>query len=834
MDLTQSKLTKSEWNNTEIPVSDHEKFILTTIVEGCSNVNIRKNNNKSMFNIIKIEYNQENEMFLFGKYFEPLIKEQQKYAAEKYNTKIKKTKQPKKADIMRIDNMDNLIQVKKNEIYEFILLEFCKKILKSIYNSKPDYAYYLYTLIHMRKNSIDRVNDHVWKYIDHIIAIIKAKLDISDVVYNAYEYIEKNPNLLKYEDITLFSHQKELFSTFRSKSPKLVLYIAPTGTGKTLSPIGLSEKYRVIFICVSRHVGLALAKSSISMGKKVAFAFGCETASDIRLHYFAASSYTRNKRTGGIGKVDNSVGDKVEIIICDVQSYLTAMYYMLSFNEEENIVTYWDEPTITMDYENHGLHEKIQQNWKDNKISKLVLSCATLPHEEEIQETLADFRAKFENAEIVNINSHDFKKTISLLDKDCKCVLPHLLYSDYDKLKTSLQHISKHKTLLRYFDLQEIVNFIRYVHTYNLIDERYKLSNYFDNIDDITMNSLKMYYLTLLNTINRENYMKSHNYLVQILKYKFDTASNSIQRMKSVDIFSQSIASAGDLTKTSSLDSVKQNDLHRGLLLTTRDAYTLTDGPTIFMAEDVQKIAKFYVKTSNIPKSVFQNVMSKITSNNGVQEKLERLQEKYENLMSLCEEDDGKDRKSERKENKTPEIRKLANEMENLKTLIQNVNLDKVYVPNSKEHQQLWTKTHNSNLFTSDIDETNVRKIMELSVSDDQKILLLMGIGTFDSESNVKYLEIMKTLAYEQKLFIIIASTDYIYGTNYMFSHGYIGKDLTQMTQQKIIQAMGRIGRNKVQQDYTVRFRDNEMIDRLFNKCVYNLEAMNMNKLFNS
>ena len=109
-----------------------------------------------------------------------------------------------------------------------------------------------------------------------------------------------------------------------------------------------------------------------------------------------------------------------------------------------------------------------------------------------------------------------------------------------------------------------------------------------------------------------------------------------------------------------------------------------------------------------------------------------------------------------------------------------------------------------------------------------------MGIGTFDSSSNVQYLEIMKTLAYEQKLFIIIASTDYIYGTNYMFSHGYIGKDLTQMTQQKIIQAMGRIGRNKVQQDYTVRFRDNAMIDRLFNKCDYNLEAVNMNKLFNS
>ena len=829
MDLAQNKLTKSEWNNTEVPVSEHEKFILSTIIEGCTDVNVRKNNNKSMFTHIKIEYNAENEMYLFVKYFEPLIKEQQKYCDVKYAPKTKKIKQPKKADIMRINNMDSMVQVKKSDIYEYVLLEFCKQIVKS----KSDYAFYLYSLIHMCKNSIERVNVHVVAYVEYIIAQKKAEMEISDVVFNAYEYIEKNANLLKYEDVTLFSHQRELFALFRSPSPKLVLYIAPTGTGKTLSPIGLSERYRIIFICVSRHVGLALAKSSISMGKKVAFAFGCETASDIRLHYFAASNYTRNWRSGGIGKVDNSVGDKVEIMICDVQSYLTAMYYMLSFNDEENIVTYWDEPTITMDYESHGLHDKIKENWKENKISKMVLSCATLPQETEIQDTLIDFRCKFDGAETFTINSHDFKKTISLLDKDCRCVLPHLLYQDYAVLRQSLEHINAHKTLLRYFDLQEIVNFIKYVHTYGLLDERYTIENYFDTVEDVTMNRVKLYYLTLLNTLSCENYAKVYIALTGSLKYKFDVDAGALKRMKSVDVF-QRVPPAADITKAQSMDSVKPTELYRGLLLTTRDAYTLTDGPTIFMAENVQKIAEFYVKTSNIPKSVFQNIMTKIMTNNTILTNLEKLQEKYENMMSACETDDGKDRKSERMETKTPELRKLGTEMENLKTLIQTVHLDKVYVPNSKEHQEAWTKTYNTNRFTSNIDETTVRAIMELSVPDERKILLLMGIGTFDSENDVKYLEIMKTLAYEQKLYIIIASTDYIYGTNYMFSHGYIGKDLTHMTQQKIIQAMGRIGRNKVQQEYTVRFRDNAMIDRLFQKSEYNLEAVNMNRLFSS
>jgi hypothetical protein len=90
----------------------------------------------------------------------------------------------------------------------------------------------------------------------------------------------------------------------------------------------------------------------------------------------------------------------------------------------------------------------------------------------------------------------------------------------------------------------------------------------------------------------------------------------------------------------------------------------------------------------------------------------------------------------------------------------------------------------------------------------------------------------MKRLAYEQKLYIIIASSDYIYGTNYSFCHGFIGKDLTKMTQQKIIQAMGRIGRNKIQQEYTIRFRDDSILMRLFEPVSENLEAINMSKLF--
>jgi hypothetical protein len=35
-----------------------------------------------------------------------------------------------------------------------------------------------------------------------------------------------------------------------------------------------------------------------------------------------------------------------------------------------------------------------------------------------------------------------------------------------------------------------------------------------------------------------------------------------------------------------------------------KDAHTLTDGPTIFLAEDVDKIAKFYIQSANIPERI--------------------------------------------------------------------------------------------------------------------------------------------------------------------------------------------------------------------------------------
>ena len=177
---------------------------------------------------------------------------------------------------------------------------------------------------------------------------------------------------------------------------------------------------------------------------------------------------------------------------------------------------------------------------------------------------------------------------------------------------------------------------------------------------------------------------------------------------------------------------------------------------------------------------------------------------------------------------------RIAKEISRQKAKLENVELNNKFIPNRLQHYNRFHKDGNysKSMFTCDIDEDIVEEIMMLNIKAGWKILLMLGIGIFKKNNDVKYAEIMKKLAYEQKLFIIVASSDYIYGTNYQFCHGYIGKDLQNMTQEKIIQAFGRVGRQGSFGDYSIRIRDNAIIDKLFLKEELKMEVINMNKLF--
>jgi len=831
MDIAQTKLTKLEWESIEIPVSDDEKKILNLIRDGFNTPTICFNETPSLFNILKIEQSDNVDSYLFNQYIANMLKLPNKIIQAEMPIFNPKKMNIKKMTQMKLKNSELSFETKKNTIYEFIIIEVLTNLSHAIEKNDDTFTVHFYTLKKLLHLNITNKNSTLIDYCNKVLTKYKTNITNLQIIKNSYDIIERNNYLIKYGDIKLFDHQKKIFSIYNNKdsreTPSLTLYIAPTATGKTLTPIGLSENYRIIFICAARHVGLALAKSAISIGKKIALAFDCVDATGVRLHNYSACEFIKHeyydqdtpkqrcrcgrrkckeignniKYKDGSQKTDHTVGNRVEIMICDVKSYISAMYYMMSFNDTENIITYWDEPTISMDNEEHELHESINNNWKNNLIPKLVLSSATLPKQEEIFETIQDFRVKFNGAETYSIVSHDCQKSIPITDSDCYTCLPHLLWENYRDLIKSVEHCIQNKTLLRYFDLQEIIEFIIYANTNAdiITDERYKSEIYFESIYDINMTNLKVYYLDILQNISADIWSNMYTHFQQQRK------KNYMSNTKMV----------------------------------TSDSYTLTDGPSIFLAEDISKVGKVCIKTANIPQKVMQDLNEAIDFNNKVNIELKKHEHAFEDLKNKLSIDEDSKKFDRMSSNDTPNsnMKTLKTKIDGLRSMIKLIKLNDLFIPNRKDHIEKWAPGKKcKKSFTCNIAEHHVIKIMELDdVDDSWKILLLMGIGVFAEHRSIDYTEVMKELAREQKLFMIIASSNYIYGTNYQFCHGYIGKDMSEnMTQEKCIQAMGRVGRNKVQQTYSIRFRDNELIKRLLLPEENKIEVRVMNRLFNS
>lgn len=791
MNLTQQKLTKSEWDFLELPVHKKELYILKFIHNSHNNINASENPNNSLIGYLKInvEDYEDFHKYFYNKFYEDPIHQIIKQHKLKYKLRINiKKLSIKKANKIRIRNINTNELLKNKNIFENLLMEQVVMYFKQSSGSKK--CYYYYSLLQLSKKNIKHINYLLLKFVNYVLDTFKESIEITNLIKYSHQYIEENKLLSQYNDVCLFNHQRQMISLIKDNpDPKLILYQAPTGTGKTMTPLGLVNDKKIIFTCAAKHVGLQLAKSCIALHIPIAIAFGCETPDDIRLHYYAVTDFVKNRKSGGIFRVDNSNGAKVKIIITDIQSYLPSMNYMMAFNKPDDLLWYWDEPTITLDYKEHLFHNIMKKNWDNNKIPSVVLSSATLPSCDEIYPMVSTFKSKFKG-EHFNIVSYDCNKTIQLLNTKGNVVVLHDQFDDYHAFKKSVKFVEKNKTLLRYIDVKQASEFIVYVlkHAEN-IKSRYKPNEYFENISDITIHSIKLYYLKLCKHITENDFKQ----------YKKGKATTSGKSM---------------------------------IKITTSDAKTLTDGPTIFMTNDVEKIGMFYLKASNIPETVLTDLLNIIDTNEEYREALNAIiKEEKERTDKISDKVLDSARSNDKEIKIQNEYNKKVGEfMKKMK----KIELSPEYIPNREEHYKKWNPNTElpGNLFTSNIDEQIVEDIVSLNVNKEWKLLLLMGIGVFSSKADVKYIDIMKKLAEAQQLYVIIASSDYIYGTNYQFCHGYLSKDLQNMTQEKLIQALGRVGRKNIQKSYSIRLRDDKIVEKLFTEEKDKIEVKNMNRLF--
>ena len=200
MDVTtQTKLTREEWNSIELPVPTEELSILQFIRQGFHDPTRKENAMKSMYTYLKIDPNPALDHYLCQTFT---------------SIPMKKTAIPlKKADQIRIQSK----QV-PDTVYEKVLLSLCEK--KEFFHVEW-----------MLRLAVSKPNPFVIAYVRECLA--KYTPDMVQWTKDAVQLLERNPYVV-YKDRELYAHQKELFTVAKEAGPKLILYVAPTGTGKTM------------------------------------------------------------------------------------------------------------------------------------------------------------------------------------------------------------------------------------------------------------------------------------------------------------------------------------------------------------------------------------------------------------------------------------------------------------------------------------------------------------------------------------------------------------------------------------------------------------------------
>ena len=208
MDLTQKKLTKSEWDFLEIPLCQSELEIMKMIENSKKDLNIKFNKTMTLIGYMKFDgSNKGIHYYFYNKYFEKDISKDIKEHNLQFKLNLKDYKKIKlkKADMFRIKNSDRKMDKLKN-LFEFVLLENVSKFLEK---KNP---YYYYTLTQLMRNSISNLNMLVNEYIQFILEHYEGRIKKSDLIKNSHEYIERNNSILKYKDFELYHHQKSLLA----------------------------------------------------------------------------------------------------------------------------------------------------------------------------------------------------------------------------------------------------------------------------------------------------------------------------------------------------------------------------------------------------------------------------------------------------------------------------------------------------------------------------------------------------------------------------------------------------------------------------------------------
>ena len=124
------------------------------IIKKFDNIDIIVNDNLSLLSVLKIDnINDSLELYLFNKYFKDDIKKiNKKYPTHLFNEEYEfntiKLQKIRSSDSVKLNNFDTNIELFKTNIFEYVILDMYKTLIKAVSKNKSStVAIYVYTII---------------------------------------------------------------------------------------------------------------------------------------------------------------------------------------------------------------------------------------------------------------------------------------------------------------------------------------------------------------------------------------------------------------------------------------------------------------------------------------------------------------------------------------------------------------------------------------------------------------------------------------------------------------------------------------------------------------
>ena len=616
-------------------------------------------------------------------------------------------------------------------------------LLKKIKKEKTDFNDYFNKIFSVQGIEIE-ICDQVIKDLEYKITVLSNECGIK-----LYDIANRRPKLIfdtKY-DITIpqmslkpYDTQIELMNSVKNNITNgfSILYKVLPGLGKTTMILGICKyikkadlNIKVIFCCsdILESVRVQVLRTMYNFGIK----FGIGTAS-------ISADYSNYKITNSWNCPKD---EDRELIVADYVST-----YLILKEKKHDYLLFFDEPTVHTDKETNNLTLEYLSKILYYMPKYTILSSATLPQINELDNVLANYKKNYPNGNICEIISNKTLTGCIIKDFNNNVISPHSNCKTVAELNELIHKIKQFPLLGKFYTLPFLMNLNEFMKKYN------------KNIDLESVESFDQANIL-------ENILLLLGRVCDLNKIEFEEFTNIEIR----DIVEEQF----DKTR---LD-IKYDQVVSDKLLTTH-AYKYIGCCLIAVDEPMQ-----YTKDNLY--SIVSKLKEKLNIKNINSDyiKYKRDLKKFEEQIDLINEKFTQDTKIDE------EIEKIMHKKPEFKF----PSVLEINTPTHIETFAKYVKSYDKTVLKVPITHDRI-DISEFDIDEELKFLLYMGVGLYCKNLDPDYCNLVLEMLSDRQLSYIIADESFCYGANYQISTVIINDDIgNSHSINTILQLIGRTSR---------------------------------------